>query len=219
MKKPIILILSMSVISQVTLGIQYNEQASKQLQELVSKTYFDANTHIADQVDAIVKLVAQGANPNVSDPRRPLLTKLIMDLPDTQKLRGAIKSLLDHGADPNIKDSEGNTILYTVFMSPDVTKMLIDYGADRLIKGSYGFTPLQKWTNDKKKDEDRRKEVERAIATPGEFTPEEIARAKEIKQEMDQWFPQLDVFIDILENYKKSEKAPVPKRRAKGNAS
>jgi len=58
----------------------------------------------------------------------------------------AFKVLLDHGADPNAKDSEGRTILMLASSSDtlplDTVKMLIDRGADVSAKSANGATAL-----------------------------------------------------------------------------
>ena len=56
------------------------------------------------------------------------------------------KLLLENGADPNIQDEYGNTLLHSAVSDENIeeVKLLIKYGADMNKKNSRGFTPLMR---------------------------------------------------------------------------
>jgi ankyrin repeat protein len=60
-----------------------------------------------------------------------------------------VKSLLDQGADPNLKNSDGDTALLLAirwrhgeYVHTDIVKLLLDHGADINIQDKYGYTAL-----------------------------------------------------------------------------
>jgi ankyrin repeat protein len=57
-----------------------------------------------------------------------------------------VKLLLDAGADPNMKLTDGNTLLHGIAenlkIDNGITKMLLDAGADKRVKNKNGETPF-----------------------------------------------------------------------------
>lgn len=97
--------------------------------------------------DLIECLVAGGADPNVHviqgdyswPPVRTLLTEAARD-GHTERIR----VLLEHGADPNVRDGPGRTALLAAVLSclPEAARVLVEHGADVNIADRNGITPL-----------------------------------------------------------------------------
>jgi hypothetical protein len=93
-----------------------------------------------------------GANPNAVYGNRPVI-KTVLDLawrrPDlATKAIDMAFYFVDYGADPNIRDSRGDTLLHhamrhcLVFGDMIMVKSLLDRGADPNAKNKHGETPL-----------------------------------------------------------------------------
>jgi ankyrin repeat protein len=122
----------------------------------------------ASDVDAMRMLIDHGADPKGAGPGVILLGMAVDCLPCIDQVIGStpkadvnlammfdtppdagglmIKTLLDRGADPNAKDSDGNALLPLVCAAdsapPDLVKYLIDQGADVNARGPEGHTAL-----------------------------------------------------------------------------
>jgi ankyrin repeat protein len=100
--------------------------------------------------DAVVALVNAGANPNVHIPinnsnsleKKSLKTAL--HITSASYSSRVVKILLQHGANPNSIDLNGNTPLHEAVFNRDidVAKFLIDKGANVNKKNKEGNTPL-----------------------------------------------------------------------------
>ena len=55
-----------------------------------------------------------------------------------------VKLLLDHGADVNVKDEDGETPLFCASNNghKEIVKLLLEHGADVNAKNNYGNSPL-----------------------------------------------------------------------------
>ena len=87
-------------------------------------------------------LLDYGAHINVGDPLNHAVLDNAID---------SVSILLERGANPNNKDSTGNTPLHYV-RSEETVQLLIDYGADKNITNNEGFTPARykrhgRWLN------------------------------------------------------------------------
>lgn len=83
----------------------------------------------ADAFDVFCFLLERGVNPNATF--RPTQWPIIMDLAWMGKLQ-FVQALLDHGADPNAADSDGQTALMVACRRgyEDIARLLLDRGAD-----------------------------------------------------------------------------------------
>jgi hypothetical protein len=93
--------------------------------------------------DAIAFLVARGADVNERDAGRNRWTPLQHAVHTHQE--GAVRALLDWGADPNAVEADGQlTPLLMAAGDPDpaIVQLLLAYGANPRYTGEYGDTPL-----------------------------------------------------------------------------
>ena len=130
-----------------------------------SKEYGLGEALTSNKVAAIEQLLEQGVDPNakaVVQAREPLIflafekqwftlpPEKIGDRPKTLYLITAkekcLRLLLEHGADPNVRDSLGRTLLEIaiVWCMPDIVKLLLIHGADPNLRDGKSLTPLIK---------------------------------------------------------------------------
>ena len=105
-------------------------------------------------VDPNVKIVGQNCEPIIFlsfEKSWFILPRTKIDNPDRQSYRVTAKAeclrlLLEHGADPNQRDSFGRTALEIaiVWCLPEVVKLLLIYGANPNSRDTKGRTPLIK---------------------------------------------------------------------------
>lgn len=118
-----------------------------------------------ENISSVEKLLQRGANPNAtiagkSDP--PLLfstfEKKHFNLPQSKidhrsktlyhvvAKKECLHLLLEHGANPNLRDDRGRTALDIAILwcMPEIVKLLLIYGADPNLRDSKGMTPLMK---------------------------------------------------------------------------
>ncbi len=62
---------------------------------------------------------------------------------NSELLAGA---LLDHGADPSVRDDDGETALHKVRYSYSLIKLLLDYGADPMAIDDRGDPAYRSWS-------------------------------------------------------------------------
>jgi len=96
---------------------------------------------IGDLAEVKRLVVDCGANPNIQsavDGGTPLHVAA-----DRGYLR-IVKFLLEHGANPNMKNNYGNTPLHfaATYGHPEVAELLLEHGANPNMKNNYGNTPL-----------------------------------------------------------------------------
>ncbi len=88
-------------------------------------------------------------NANATYRRRPILRWVLdmVDMADANiKMIAIARDLVLHGADPNIRDSKGNTLLHYIvrhcLVFEEYVEILLDRGADPNIRNKQGETPL-----------------------------------------------------------------------------
>ncbi|KAJ5125256.1 hypothetical protein N7448_004584 [Penicillium atrosanguineum] len=92
---------------------------------------------------AAQNMLAAGVNADIRGPRWDTRTALLLAI--SRHHTAIVKSLLDHGADPNFMDNVKHGPLETAILNDcgeDTLQMLLDYGADVNLKGYSGRTPL-----------------------------------------------------------------------------
>lgn len=100
-------------------------------------------------LDVIERLLLKGANVNAIDDReRNSLLTLVFNFKSAQWYGHTLKSielLLDHGADINAQDEDGNSALHLAFagMHLDMAQLLLARGADRKLKNKANKLPYQ----------------------------------------------------------------------------
>uniref|UniRef100_A0A182JSG3 Uncharacterized protein n=1 Tax=Anopheles christyi TaxID=43041 RepID=A0A182JSG3_9DIPT len=100
-------------------------------------------------LDVIERLIQKGVNLNVRDRwGRNSLLAIAFGFRSAQWYGHSLKSielLLDHGADVNAQDDDGNTALHYAFeeMQLDLAELLMARGADRKIRNSANKLPYQ----------------------------------------------------------------------------
>ena len=90
-------------------------------------------------------LLAAGADPNVSrlPNGRPLITWLILSRHSAPEAPDAIRLLLEHKLDPNLRDfAHQGTALRDAGEQPDIVRLLVEHGADLNVLDEYGLPPL-----------------------------------------------------------------------------
>ncbi|NWX06686.1 ANKR7 protein, partial [Caloenas nicobarica] len=90
-------------------------------------------------VDVVRFLVQANCQLNLADNFRSPLMKAVQ----YQRER-CVAMLLEHGADPNLADADGNTALHLAVLSPNMTVawLLLEYNANIDAQNKEGFTPL-----------------------------------------------------------------------------
>jgi ankyrin repeat protein len=89
----------------------------------------------------VCRLVDAGGNPDATYRERPLLC---IAAPSADRI-GALKALLEKGANPNIQNAQGRTPLHATFSFPssiEALRLLLDHGASPEIPDQNGATPL-----------------------------------------------------------------------------
>lgn len=101
-----------------------------------------------DHLEIMEMLLSAGANPNVRIPSESIGVGKWTPLhySSNRGSTAAIKLLVDHGADINAANDEGDTSLH-VSGDPKVVQLLISLGADYKIKNDRAQTPLQRACN------------------------------------------------------------------------
>jgi len=90
-------------------------------------------------------LLAAGANPNASrlPNGRPLLTWLIISRYSAPEAPEAVRLLLEHKLDPNVRDpAHQGTALRDAGEQPDIVRLLVAHGADVDALDEYGLPPV-----------------------------------------------------------------------------
>lgn len=90
-------------------------------------------------------LLAAGANPNAArlPNGRPLITWLIVSRYSAPEAPEAVRLLLEHKLDPNVRDpAHQGTALRDAGEQPDIVRLLVDHGADLDPLDEYGLSPL-----------------------------------------------------------------------------
>lgn len=90
-------------------------------------------------------LLTAGANPNASrlPGSRPLITWLIVSRYSAPEAPEAVRLLLEHKLDPNVRDpAHQGTALRDAGEQPDIVRLLVDHGADLDARDEYGLPPV-----------------------------------------------------------------------------
>lgn len=84
----------------------------------------------ADQVygDIVDLLLKYKANPNIQDEKGDTPLLLVCDWADSQSAVECIKNLISHGADTDVRNNEGQTILHKAFGAYSILKFLLEEG-------------------------------------------------------------------------------------------
>ena len=96
-------------------------------------------------VGPVRTLLAAGANPNVSrlPNGRPLITWLIVSRYSAPEAPEAVRLLLEHKLDPNVRDpAHRGTALRDAGEQPDIVRLLVDHGVDLDPLDEYGLPPV-----------------------------------------------------------------------------
>jgi ankyrin repeat protein len=101
--------------------------------------------------EAVEVLLAGGADPNLVDGEDGFPTTPLMWAAEKGHV-GVARSLLEHGADPNLSPAEGRTPLMAAARrgSLAVARLLVEHGADRTAvddEGRSAFDFAQEWTD------------------------------------------------------------------------
>ena len=90
-------------------------------------------------------LLVAGANPNASrlPDGRPLITWLIVSRYSAPEAPEAVRLLLEHKLDPNVRDpAHQGTALRDAGEQPDIVRLLLEHGADPDVLDEYGLPPV-----------------------------------------------------------------------------
>jgi ankyrin repeat protein len=94
------------------------------------------------QQHLVCQLIDAGGNPNGNLHNRPLVPKTVLSV----ERIGALRGLLEKGANPNIQDPNGKTALHKLFgrvsSSTTTLRVLLQHGASPEIADQAGETPL-----------------------------------------------------------------------------
>jgi uncharacterized protein len=144
------------VISNVVERIQtYSKAQELRLAEAVAKNDLDALKKLLQQgIDPSVKIVGSANEPLIFlafEKNWFTLPKSVSrDRPqETYKIiakEECLRLLLEYGANPNVEDSLGRTVLAIaiIWCLPNIVKLLLNSGADPNLKDRDGITPLMK---------------------------------------------------------------------------
>ncbi len=110
-----------------------------------AKTQADKNfikAVLKENVKGAESALRAGAHVNLQEETESGDTALIIAVKDNNK--NMVQLLLDHGANPNIKNDDGFTALFYIRddnldIALDIIKLLIEYGADLNVKGGVGL--------------------------------------------------------------------------------
>jgi len=98
----------------------------------------DTATAAGDLAEVKRLVIDCGVDPNILSELR--FTSLFIALSSGHP--EVVEFLLEHGADPNIKNNDGSTPLHYAADNSKVVEVLLEHGADLNIRDKYGATPL-----------------------------------------------------------------------------
>jgi hypothetical protein len=131
---------------------QYNQEATQKLQAKIDSITNGNGFVVAQVLKTIDELINQGADPNIDHsatmaPFEPILSYLSVGsrADDIVLVEKVTENLLERGANPNFKDSAGNSILQnaTLYGTARQVQLLIEYGADVSVKNGSGKSIME----------------------------------------------------------------------------